>query len=233
MEQAELCYGQDASLWLACPDLGVGPGVESAVPRFASRSVGSLEAVSQSLCSPPATTAEAGVFFVHGTLKSRHDATLHNADVRSEITDHTRGYVLSQVAAFNGVARCYVPHYRQSTFFPVGSRQILRERFDVAYGDVLAAFEAFLAFHQGPFFLASHSQGSVHALRLLRERFDDSLRQRLVAAYCESPRSVLRNVVHRKPLRPRRGAADARGSPDPARGVAGRNRRAPRLELCD
>src|SRR5262249_35973411 len=47
------------------------------------------------------------------------------------------------------------------------------------------AFERFLQVNPtGPFILASHSQGSIHALRLLQQRIMSTpLQQRLVAAY--------------------------------------------------
>ena len=41
----------------------------------------------------------------------------------------------------------------------------------VTYGDVARAFEEFLARNpRGPFIIASHSQGSIRALRLLSEQ---------------------------------------------------------------
>ena len=53
-------------------------------------------------------------------------------------------------------------------------------RRDVATADALAAFEAFLGFAgDRPFFLAGHSQGGLHALRILTRRVagDEGLRR--------------------------------------------------------
>jgi hypothetical protein len=57
---------------------------------------------------------------------------------------------------------------------------------DVAYEDVAAAFEVFLAERDQdrPFFVVSHSQGTLHALRLLKDYVDNTpLHAQLVAAY--------------------------------------------------
>lgn len=57
---------------------------------------------------------------------------------------------------------------------------------DFAYADVVRAFDYFLAHYSNgrPFIIASHSQGSLHALRLLQERVVGTpLAKRLVAAY--------------------------------------------------
>ena len=57
---------------------------------------------------------------------------------------------------------------------------------EFAYEDVLNSFEYFIRnYNKGrPFIIASHSQGSYHGLRLLKERIDKSeLADRMVAAY--------------------------------------------------
>ena len=61
-----------------------------------------------------------------------------------------------------------------------------RAAFELAYSDVLRAFDYYLAHenHGRPFILASHSQGSLHALRLIQERLAGKpLQKQLVAAY--------------------------------------------------
>lgn len=58
--------------------------------------------------------------------------------------------------------------------------------FDLAYSDVKAAFQYYLDhYNQGrPIVIASHSQGTTHTQRLLKEFFSGTnLRNRLVAAY--------------------------------------------------
>jgi hypothetical protein len=57
--------------------------------------------------------------------------------------------------------------------------------FDTAYSDIRIAFQHYLDHYQGrPIIIASHSQGTQHAKRLLKEFFDNKpLRNKLVAAY--------------------------------------------------
>jgi hypothetical protein len=58
--------------------------------------------------------------------------------------------------------------------------------FATAYADIKAAFEYYLKNynHGRPIIIASHSQGTTHALRLLKDYFDNKpLQKQLVAAY--------------------------------------------------
>ena len=61
-----------------------------------------------------------------------------------------------------------------------------QKAFDIAYQDIKAAFEYYLKnYNNGkPIIIAGHSQGSMHAQRLLREYFDGKpLQNQLVEAY--------------------------------------------------
>jgi hypothetical protein len=132
-----------------------------------------------------AEDAAADVFYVHPTtwLGSSWNAPTDDPDV---IEATTRGATLIQASAFNACCAVYAPRYRQvhgrAFTHPdePGARAIA-----VAYGDLEAAFEEFLArTGERPFILAGHSQGAVLAARLLRERIAGSpAQQRLVAAY--------------------------------------------------
>ncbi|NDG63817.1 MAG: DUF3089 domain-containing protein, partial [Planctomycetes bacterium] len=92
-------------------------------------------------------------------------------------------------SVFNGCCRVYAPRYRQVTFSAFVTRDRaddVRQALDLAYGDVLAAFDFFIKNRNArrPFIIASHSQGSRHAIRLLKDRIEGSaLREQLVAAY--------------------------------------------------
>jgi hypothetical protein len=132
------------------------------------------------------TEPAADVFFVHSTsyLGSDWNGPVDDEDVR-RMSDE--GGVLIQASAFQTCCAIYAPYYRQANgvaFYrpsPDGDRAI-----DLAYGDVSAAFDAFLV-RRGtdrPFFVVAHSQGSVLAERLIAERIAGGpLRARLVAAY--------------------------------------------------
>jgi hypothetical protein len=80
----------------------------------------------------------------------------------------------------------YAPRYRQATLGAVTWQgDAAFAAVDLAYHDVERAFETFLArIGERPFVLASHSQGSIHALRLVQEVIlPRHLDRRLIAGY--------------------------------------------------
>jgi len=134
---------------------------------------------------PSLSPHTAALFYIHPTTYLERDRW--NAPIMSvgEPFERARMFVRSQATAFNSVADVWAPKYRQAAF---GAFLLRSEDADkalnLAYGDVLAAFDAFLAQQpkERPIILAGHSQGSLHLLRLLRDR-KDALKGRLVAAY--------------------------------------------------
>lgn len=133
---------------------------------------------------------EVDVFYVHPTLYMKGktwNADLSNKKLNKKIDEKPVHY---QASVFNASCRVYAPRYRQAiidVFYenkstPDDSRNAL----EFAYGDVKRAFEYYLHNynHGRPIIIASHSQGSFHARKLLQEFFDTtSLKNRLVAAY--------------------------------------------------
>jgi hypothetical protein len=96
-------------------------------------------------------------------------------------------FLRAQASVFNGVGAIWAPRYRQATFgaFLTGKPEA-QQALDLAYGDVLAAFDAFVAAQPAtrPLILAGHSQGSLHLLRLLQARVAGTpLAKRIVAVY--------------------------------------------------
>ena len=152
--------------WAALPELDDGADVS--LPELPAQD------------SPPVD-----VFYVHPTTWM---GPQWNASVLDPIVVQgtTRGGTLIQASVFNACCSVYAPRYRQAHgrayIHPdaPGDRAI-----DVAYGDVEAAFEVFLArTGERGFIVAGHSQGSVLAGRLLRERVAGRpLQERLVAAW--------------------------------------------------
>jgi hypothetical protein len=136
-----------------------------------------------------ARTAASGtpVFFVHPTTYLA--AVVGNASFESgsEIERRVDDAVLRfQASVFNGCCAIFAPRYRQASLHAITSNTPEAYAADeLAYGDVARAFERFLQINsRGPFILASHSQGSIHALRLLQEHvIGKPLQSRLVAAY--------------------------------------------------
>lgn len=146
---------------------------------------------------PPPLTQEAldtsvDVFFIHPTTYTKKDFTegKNNADITdAELnakTDYTS--ILYQASVFNASARIFAPRYRQahlSAFYEM-KKEDAQTAFDIAYQDIKEAFLYYLQnYNNGrPIIIASHSQGTLHAGRLLKEFFENkSLKKQLVCAY--------------------------------------------------
>ena len=129
------------------------------------------------------------VFFIHPTTYTDINFKRYNASINdsllNEKTDNSS--ILYQASVFNENCRIFAPRYRQahiSCFYTDDS--ISKPFFDTAYSDIKSAFEYYLKnYNQGrPVIIASHSQGSVHAKRLLKEFFENKpLYKQLVCAY--------------------------------------------------
>jgi hypothetical protein len=127
----------------------------------------------------------AATFYIHPTTYLQRDRWNAPVDVGGDAGARARLFVQSQASAFNSVSDIWAPRYRQAAFgaFLLKSGDATKS-LDLAYGDVLAAFDAFLAAQPAgkPIILAGHSQGALHLTRLLADR-KDALKGRLVAAY--------------------------------------------------
>lgn len=133
---------------------------------------------------PRAIAKHAAVFYVHPTTYLKGDRW--NAPLFDEISRRRDElFVQSQASAFNNTGDVWAPRYRQAAYgaFLIDSEDA-RRALDLAYSDVSAAFDQFLkkTGPNRPIILAAHSQGSLHAIRLLLER-NAELKGRLLAAY--------------------------------------------------
>jgi len=129
---------------------------------------------------------EVAVFFVLPT--SAFDRSHWNARADdAEASKRADMFLRFQASIFNGVGSVWAPRYRQATFGAfLTDKADARSAIDLAYGDVLAAFDAFLAAQPAdrPIVLAGHSQGALHLMRLLKERVAGTpLAARIVAVY--------------------------------------------------
>jgi len=133
----------------------------------------------------------ADVFFLHPTsFTGKNKSHYYNASIDDSIinnkTDHSS--ILYQASIFNGSCRIYAPRYRQAwlqMYFEKDSL-LTRSAFDTAYEDVKSAFQYYLDHYNNgrPIIIASHSQGTTHAKRLMKEFFDNKpLQAQLVCAY--------------------------------------------------
>lgn len=133
----------------------------------------------------------ADVFFLHPTTYTKRmdgpNARIDDSYLNAK-TDYST--ILYQASAFNQHCRVFAPRYRQahiSNFFRMDKeKELTAQAFDLAYQDIKTAFEYYLRYwNQGrPIIIASHSQGSLMAERLLKEYFEGKpLMKNLVAAY--------------------------------------------------
>ena len=158
----------DAKMWAARPDLRGDPA------RWLPQGY------------TPEKRGDAAIFFIHPT--SYLDRATWNAPLDdTEANDRAALFIRGQASALNGAGEIWAPRYRQATFgaFLTGAAESQRA-LDAAYRDVLSAWDAFLTQIPAdrPIILAGHSQGSIHLLRLLRERIAGKpVAQRIVAAY--------------------------------------------------
>lgn len=130
------------------------------------------------------------VFFLHPTSYTKRRNKGRNAPVDDDRinakTDYTS--ILYQASVFNQQSRVFAPRYRQahiSNFF-TSKEDSAAKAFEIAYEDVKFAFEYYLQYWNSgkPIIIASHSQGSLLAERLLKEYFDGKpLQNKLVVAY--------------------------------------------------
>jgi hypothetical protein len=138
--------------------------------------------------TPPGITAvderaaPADVFFVHPTTFKGSPVWIAPFDASDDAAPLNRPVLIDQVSVFNGCCRLYAPRYRQATLAALNTPAAM----DVSYADVAAAFRYYITHfnHGRPFIIASHSQGTAHAIRLLQaEILGTPLRHKLVAAY--------------------------------------------------
>ncbi|MBS1597188.1 MAG: DUF3089 domain-containing protein [Bacteroidetes bacterium] len=129
------------------------------------------------------------VFFLHPTTFGLKSDTAWNADINSAETNAKTDYttILFQASAFNE-CRVFAPRYRQANIAAYFTQDTVAaaKAFDLAYEDLKTAFQYYLDhYNQGrPIIIASHSQGTTHAERLLKEFFEDKpLKSKLVVAY--------------------------------------------------
>ena len=129
---------------------------------------------------------EVDVFYIHptGYFGTEWNATI---DSDSAWAERSSTHLATQGSAFSKYANFYAPEYRQATyysFFDLSNNP--KKAQDLAYSDVERAFEYYLDnFNKGKkFIIASHSQGSLHAQRLIYQQVcKNNLQPQLIAAY--------------------------------------------------
>ena len=160
----------NASAWAALPS---APGGTALVPAGVA---------------PPAPNPGVDVFFVHPTGYITGGDWNSPLDPNTRTEENTRWMMANQASVFNGCCAIYAPRYRETSIYRYVSAppDIAKKAADFAYADVDRAFTYFIEHYSKgrPFIIASHSQGTEHAFRLIRERIDATpLEGQFVAGY--------------------------------------------------
>jgi hypothetical protein len=117
------------------------------------------------------------VFFIYPTTLTGKDDYRWNAPIDD-----------AEINAKTDYSTIFAPRYRQANLksFYSANKDSAAIATDIAYNDVKIAFEYYLKhYNKGrPIIIASHSQGTIHAGRLLKEFFEGKpLYNKLVCAY--------------------------------------------------
>ena len=131
------------------------------------------------------------VFFVHPTsyIPTNLDRDIQwNAKLgNKEAEDRATLFLRGLASPFNRAAEIWAPKYRQATVGAfITDRPEAEQAIDAAYRDVEQSFDYFLQSvdQDRPIIIAGHSQGSLHLLRLLRERIKGRpVEDRIAAVY--------------------------------------------------
>lgn len=155
---------------------------------------------------------KAAVFFVHPTsylARDHWNGPLDDADSRDRAVLLVRGLA----SPFAGADQLWVPRYRQAAFGAfLSDAPAAGEALDVAYSDIVQAFDTFLANVPAdePIVLVGHSQGAYHLRRLMADRVAGKpLAHRIAAAYLVGWPLSLDHDLPRMGLPPCTGAAEA------------------------
>lgn len=131
------------------------------------------------------------IFFIHPTTyigkrgQNKWNASIDDTELNNR-TDNSS--ILYQASIFNASGRVFAPRYRQAHLHAYYTKDKVsaKKALDLAYEDVSKSFEYYLEHHNNGrgIIIASHSQGTTHAARLIQEYFDgEPLSSKLIAGY--------------------------------------------------
>ncbi len=135
--------------------------------------------------------AAVDVFFMYPTIYTGEEgddqwnAPVNDPAFNKRVDEST---IQFQASVFNGVGKIYAPRYRQAhiSAYYEKDKEMAKKVFDFAYEDLKTAFQYYLDHYNNgrPIIIASHSQGTTHGIRLMKDFFDgQELQKQLVAAY--------------------------------------------------
>ena len=125
------------------------------------------------------------VFFIHPT--TLFSSKKWNADTSHFSNNNIIDLCLeNQASVFAGITDLYVPHYREMHIYSYTDTINGIKAFNVAYNDIETSFKYFLKNKKtDKFIIASHSQGTNHAKKLINEYIYPKvyLRDKLIMSY--------------------------------------------------
>jgi Protein of unknown function (DUF3089) len=137
-------------------------------------------------------STEADVFYIYPTIYTQEigpekawNAALDDSALNQKIDN---GAILNQATVFNEVCAVYAPRYRQAHYsvFISADKVSCKKALDLAFEDVKVAFKYYIENENKgrPFFIAGHSQGTIHAVRLIKEVIEGTdLQAKMIEAY--------------------------------------------------
>lgn len=133
---------------------------------------------------------QADVFYIYPTLNSEYNDIRWNVAISDSIQNHkiVNIAVYNQASPFVTSGKLYVPRYRQAHIrsFRKNFAKVGEIALKLAYSDVKDAFKIYLKKYNNdrPIIIAAHSQGTHHAVQLIKDFFDEKpLQKQLIAAY--------------------------------------------------
>ena len=124
------------------------------------------------------------VFYIHPT--TLYNYSCWNADTSLFKNKSIKLCIENQASVFAGIGELYAPQYREMHIHGYKDTVNGWKAFNVAYKDVLSAFKYFLKNKTNKnYIIASHSQGTNHAVKLINEYIspNDTLISDLVLSY--------------------------------------------------
>ena len=137
-------------------------------------------------CSLSKNNNDVDVFYIHptGFYEKTWNSNMNKSSSAFERTEIMLG---NQASVFNDSCNIYAPEYRQATYYSFfandgnGTKAL-----DLAYTDVVKSFNYFIENFNNdrPFIIMGHSQGAIHAHRLICNEIQGTdLQKRMVCAY--------------------------------------------------
>ncbi len=133
------------------------------------------------------TNNKVDVFYIHPT--GYYEKTWNSSmDKTRSAFERTEIMLGNQASVFNETCNIFAPEYRQATYYSFFDKTNSGQRaLDLAYSDVENSFDYFISNlnNNRPFIIYAHSQGALHAYRLIHNKINSNkdLYDKFICAY--------------------------------------------------